>query len=107
MSTFPPPPLSSQGKAALDISSTRKKHRREDSTIGSEASVDLAFPLDASAYSDFGSILPQVERLLLLEEESRLKEMGLSQAIDWGLSHQFQVKSCNHCLCYSDLECRS
>ncbi|KAL5827285.1 hypothetical protein ACOSQ4_019082 [Xanthoceras sorbifolium] len=81
MSTPLPPPPSSRGKAALDINSTGKKRRREDSAAGSEASVDLAFPQDASAYSDFGSILPQVERLLLPEDESRLKEMGLSQAV--------------------------
>ncbi|KAL5827355.1 hypothetical protein ACOSQ4_019152 [Xanthoceras sorbifolium] len=90
MPTLPPPHPSGRGKAAIDISSTGKKHRREDSTAGSEASVDLTFPQDASAYSDFGSILPQVERLLLPEDESRLNEMGLSQAVDWGLSHQFQ-----------------
>ncbi|KAL5805744.1 hypothetical protein ACOSQ4_028477 [Xanthoceras sorbifolium] len=63
----------------------------KDSAAGSEASVDVTFPQDASVCSDFGSILPQVERLLLPEDESRLKEMGLSQTVDWGLSHFFQL----------------
>ncbi|KAL5861951.1 hypothetical protein ACOSQ4_003247 [Xanthoceras sorbifolium] len=81
MSTPPPPPPISQGKATIDISSTGKKRIREDSAAGGDASVDLAFPQDASVYSDFGSILPQVERLLLPEDKSRLKEMGLSQAV--------------------------
>ncbi|KAL5854945.1 hypothetical protein ACOSQ3_004782 [Xanthoceras sorbifolium] len=83
-------PSSSRGKTALDVIFTGKKCRRKDSAASSEASVDLAFPQDASVYFDFWSILPQVERLLLLEDESRLKEMGFSQAVDWGLSHQFQ-----------------
>ncbi|KAL5789522.1 hypothetical protein ACOSQ2_004410 [Xanthoceras sorbifolium] len=83
MSTPPPPPPTSRGKATLDINSTGKKRRREGSAAGGDTSVDLAFPQDASAYSDFGSILPQVERLLLPEDKSHLKEMGLSQAVDW------------------------
>ncbi|KAL5862133.1 hypothetical protein ACOSQ3_003418 [Xanthoceras sorbifolium] len=81
-STPPPPPTSSRGKAALDIGSTGKKRRREDVAAGGDASVDLVFPHDASVYSDVGSILPQVERLLFPEDKSRLKEMGLSQAAD-------------------------
>ncbi|KAL5773227.1 hypothetical protein ACOSQ2_013151 [Xanthoceras sorbifolium] len=87
----PPPPPSSRAKASLDVSSTGKKRRREDSTSGVDASVDLVFPQDVSAYSDVGSILPQVERLLLPEDKSRLREMGLSQAADWGLGHLFQA----------------
>ncbi|KAL5760218.1 hypothetical protein ACOSP7_018719 [Xanthoceras sorbifolium] len=87
----PPPPLPSRGKEAFDMGSVGRKRRRDDSTTGSEASVDLAFPQDASAYSNFGSIMPQVERLLLPEDESTLKEIGLSQAFDWELSHQCQV----------------
>ncbi|KAL5789110.1 hypothetical protein ACOSQ2_003998 [Xanthoceras sorbifolium] len=77
----PPPP--SRGKDALDMNSVGK------------ASVDLVFPQDSSTYSDFRSIMPQVEQLLLPKDESQLKEMGLRQAIDWGLSHQFQVMSCD------------
>ncbi|KAL5826448.1 hypothetical protein ACOSQ4_018245 [Xanthoceras sorbifolium] len=107
MSTPPPPPTTSRGKATLDFSFTGKKRRREDSAAGGDASVDLAFPQDASAYSDFGSILPQVERLLFPEDKSHLKEMGISQAADWGLGHLFQVKSYDLCLCYSDLELMS
>ncbi|KAL5828156.1 hypothetical protein ACOSQ4_019953 [Xanthoceras sorbifolium] len=87
----PPPPPSSHAKASLDISSAGKKRRREDSTSGVDASVDLVFPQDASAYSDVGSILPQVEQLLLPEDKSRLREMSLSQAADWGLGHLFQA----------------
>ncbi|KAL5755914.1 hypothetical protein ACOSQ2_020660 [Xanthoceras sorbifolium] len=89
----PPPPPSSRAKASLDISSTGKKRRREDSTSGVDASVDLVFSQDASAYSDVGSMLPQVERLLLPEDKNRLKEIGLSQAADWSLGHLFQVWS--------------
>ncbi|KAL5816358.1 hypothetical protein ACOSQ3_024736 [Xanthoceras sorbifolium] len=89
----PPPPPSSRAKTSQDVSSAGKKRRREDSTSGVDASVDLVFPQDASAYSNVGSILPQVERLLLPEDKSRLKEMGLSQAADWGLGHLFQVWS--------------
>ncbi|KAL5776459.1 hypothetical protein ACOSP7_009385 [Xanthoceras sorbifolium] len=66
-STPPSPPPSSRGKAALDISSIGKKRRREDSAASANVSVDLVFPQDASAYSDVGSILPQVERLLCLK----------------------------------------
>ncbi|KAL5830179.1 hypothetical protein ACOSQ3_019647 [Xanthoceras sorbifolium] len=87
----PPPPPSSRAKASLDVSSTGKKRRREDSFSGVDASVDLVFPQDASAYSNVGSILTQVERLLLPENKSRLREMGLSQAADWGLGHLFQA----------------
>ncbi|KAL5773306.1 hypothetical protein ACOSQ2_013230 [Xanthoceras sorbifolium] len=89
----PPPPPSSRAKASQDASSAGKKRRREDSTSAVDASVDLVFPQDASAYSDVGSILPLVERLLLPEDKSRLREMGLSQAADWGLGHLFQVWS--------------
>ncbi|KAL5803170.1 hypothetical protein ACOSQ3_031615 [Xanthoceras sorbifolium] len=87
----PPPPPSSRAKVSQDVSSAGKKRRREDSTSGVDASVDLVFPQDASAYSDVGSILPQVERLLLPEDKNRLREMGLSQAADWGLGHLFQA----------------
>ncbi|KAL5802482.1 hypothetical protein ACOSQ4_030787 [Xanthoceras sorbifolium] len=87
----PPPPPSSRIKTSQDVSSAGKKRRREDSTSGVDASVDLVFPQDASAYSNVGSILPQVERLLLPEDKSRLREMGLSQAADWGLGHLFQA----------------
>ncbi|KAL5783603.1 hypothetical protein ACOSP7_008632 [Xanthoceras sorbifolium] len=87
----PPPPPSSRAKASQDASSAGKKRRREDSTSAVDASVDLVFPQDASAYSDVGSILPLVERLLLPEDKSRLREMGLSQAADWGLGHLFQA----------------
>ncbi|KAL5835135.1 hypothetical protein ACOSQ4_014632 [Xanthoceras sorbifolium] len=90
MVTPPPPSLTSRGKGALDISSVGKKRRRDDSATCNEASVDLAFPQNAFSYFDFGSIMPPVERLLLPENESHLKEMGLSQAVDWGLNHQFQ-----------------
>ncbi|KAL5803319.1 hypothetical protein ACOSQ4_031624 [Xanthoceras sorbifolium] len=90
-STPPPPPTSNRGKAILDISYTGKKRRREDVAASGDASVDLVFPQDASVYSDVGSILPQVERLLSPEDKSRLKEMGLSQAADWGLGHFFQA----------------
>ncbi|KAL5852420.1 hypothetical protein ACOSQ3_007538 [Xanthoceras sorbifolium] len=82
---------SSRAKATVDIVSTGKKRRREDSASGAEASIDLVFLQDASAYLDVGSILPQVERLLLPEDKNRLKEMSLSQAADWGLGHLFQV----------------
>ncbi|KAL5846459.1 hypothetical protein ACOSQ3_009983 [Xanthoceras sorbifolium] len=79
----PPPPLpSSRGKAVLDISSTEKKRRIEDVAASGDASIDLVFLQDASAYSDVGLILPQVERLLLPEDKGWLKEMGLSQAAD-------------------------
>ncbi|KAL5865048.1 hypothetical protein ACOSQ3_002562 [Xanthoceras sorbifolium] len=87
----PPPPPSSRNKTSQDVSSAGKKRRREDSTLGVDASVDLVFPQDASAYSNVGSILPLVERLLLPEDKSRLREMGLSQAADWGLGHLFQA----------------
>ncbi|KAL5742165.1 hypothetical protein ACOSP7_028897 [Xanthoceras sorbifolium] len=93
MSTPPPPPSFSRGKAIIDVSSSGKKRRREDLTA--ESSIDLTFSQDASAYSDFGSILPQVERLLLPEDESRLKEMSLSHSVDWGLNHLFQLKASN------------
>ncbi|KAL5865168.1 hypothetical protein ACOSQ3_002684 [Xanthoceras sorbifolium] len=88
-STPPPPPPFSRGKAVLDVSSTGKKRRMEDSTAGGDTSVDLVFPQDASTYSDVGSILPQVERLLLPDDKSRLKAMCLSQAANWGLGHLF------------------
>ncbi|KAL5826653.1 hypothetical protein ACOSQ4_018450 [Xanthoceras sorbifolium] len=90
----PPPhsPQTSRVKESIDLGSVGRKRRRDDLAAGSEASVDLAFPQDASAYSDFGSIMPQVEQLLLPKDESRFKEMGLSQGFDWVLSHQFQVK---------------
>ncbi|KAL5767317.1 hypothetical protein ACOSQ2_014100 [Xanthoceras sorbifolium] len=68
---------------------------REDVAASGNASVDLVFPQNASAYSDVGSILPQVEQLLLPEDNSHLKEMGLSQAADWGLGHLFQLKASN------------
>ncbi|KAL5775485.1 hypothetical protein ACOSP7_013042 [Xanthoceras sorbifolium] len=88
MVTSPPlPPPPSREKESLDMGSVRRKRRRDDSAADSEVSVDLVFQQDASAYSDFGSIMPQVERLLLPEDETRLKEMGMSQALDWGLSH--------------------
>ncbi|KAL5752540.1 hypothetical protein ACOSQ2_023047 [Xanthoceras sorbifolium] len=102
VASTPPPPPSSRAKASLDVSSTGKKRRREDSTSGVDASVNLVFPQDASAYSDVGSILPQVERLLLPEDKSRLREMGLSQAADWGLGHLFQVRVVSLC-CYDGL----
>ncbi|KAL5781658.1 hypothetical protein ACOSP7_006687 [Xanthoceras sorbifolium] len=89
----PPPPPSSRAKASLDVSSTGKKRRREDSSSGVNASVDLVFSQDASAYSNVGSILPQVERLLLPEDKSRLREIGLSQAADWGLGLLFQASN--------------
>ncbi|KAL5823211.1 hypothetical protein ACOSQ4_021111 [Xanthoceras sorbifolium] len=73
------------------MSSVEKKRVRDYSATNSEASVDLVFPQDASTYSDFGSIMLQVERMMLPEDESRLKEMGFSQAVDWDLSHQFQA----------------
>ncbi|KAL5780254.1 hypothetical protein ACOSQ2_010991 [Xanthoceras sorbifolium] len=79
-SPLPPPP--SREKESFDMGSVGRKRRKDDSAAGSEASVDLMFPQDASAYSDFGSIMPQVKRLLLPEDESRLKEMGVSQALD-------------------------
>ncbi|KAL5826930.1 hypothetical protein ACOSQ3_018771 [Xanthoceras sorbifolium] len=89
--TPPPPPPSSRGKAVLDISYTGKKRRREDSAAGGDAFVDLVFPQDASVYSDVGSILSQIEQLILPKDKSRLKEMGFSQAADWGLGHLFQA----------------
>ncbi|KAL5802925.1 hypothetical protein ACOSQ4_031230 [Xanthoceras sorbifolium] len=101
----PPPPPSSRTKTSQDVSSAGRKRRREDSASGVDASVDLVFPQDASAYSNVGSILPQVERLLLPEDKSRLREMGLSQAADWGLGHLFQVWSCDIFICIFCLNC--
>ncbi|KAL5827787.1 hypothetical protein ACOSQ4_019584 [Xanthoceras sorbifolium] len=83
--------INDRGKVVLDISSTGKKRRKEDLAAGGDTSVDLIFPQDASASSDVGSILPQVEQLRLPEDKSRFKEMGLSQAADWGFGHLFQL----------------
>ncbi|KAL5823218.1 hypothetical protein ACOSQ4_021118 [Xanthoceras sorbifolium] len=90
--SLPPPPLTGRGKEIVDLSSTEQKRRGKDSASGSEASVALSFSQVASAYSDFGSLLPQVKQLLFLEDECHLKKMGSSQVVDLGMGHLFQVK---------------
>ncbi|KAL5837147.1 hypothetical protein ACOSQ3_014316 [Xanthoceras sorbifolium] len=86
----PSHPLSFSRGKGLDQSFVGQKRKRDDLATGSEASVGISFPQDASTYFDFGSIMPRVERLLLPEDECCLKEMCCSQA-DWCLGHLFQA----------------
>ncbi|KAL5790039.1 hypothetical protein ACOSQ2_004927 [Xanthoceras sorbifolium] len=55
--------------------------------------VALSFPSSASTYFDFGSILPQVENLLLPDDTTQLKEMGSTKVVNWGLSRVANVEA--------------
>ncbi|KAL5777001.1 hypothetical protein ACOSP7_009927 [Xanthoceras sorbifolium] len=84
-----PPPSTGRGKSRVKLPSSGQKRRREDSASEGEQNVSLSFPADASAYSNFGAILPEVEYLIFSEDAAQLKEMGSNNAADWGMSHLF------------------